>query len=509
MGFALFFEAGNKVGYPARPHINWSGNGGINKQKREKEKDEKKRLHGLSKATKHDKTIVMKFFSCLFALAVLAIASSAAEKKPNFLVIMVDDLGYGDLSCYGATDLKSPHIDALFSEGMRFDSFYANCPVCSPTRASFVTGLYPDNAGVPGVIRTPLPERPTSWGNLRNDVVTLPTHLKKAGYDSALIGKWHLGMEKPDRPTDVGFDFFHGFLGDMMDDYYEHLRHGKHYMRKNEEAIHPEGHATDLFTDWTVDYLKERKDKDTPFFLFLAYNAPHTPIQPPEDWLAKVKEREKGIDDKRAGLVALIEHLDYGVGKVVDSLKAEGIWEDTVVIFTSDNGGQSNVGARNLPLNGGKQQMWEGGIRVGTCVTWPGVIEPGSLQKNHISMTMDIYPTLAEIAGVPVDFDMDGRSFLPALKGEKMKNDRPLFWVRLEGNMAYGGLHYHAARIGDWKLLRNTPFEPYQMFNLANDPGEQKPIPRQKAPQKYNELFNSLMNHINLSGRYKWQRENP
>jgi arylsulfatase A-like enzyme len=153
--------------------------------------------------------------------------------------------------------------------------------------------------------------------------------------------------------------------------------------------------------------------------------------------------------------------------------------------------------------------MWEGGIRVGTCVTWPGVIEPGSLQKNHISMTMDIYPTLAEIAGVPVDFDMDGRSFLPALKGEKMKNDRPLFWVRLEGNMAYGGLHYHAARIGDWKLLRNTPFEPYQMFNLANDPGEQKPIPRQKAPQKYNELFNSLMNHINLSGRYKWQRENP
>ena len=197
----------------------------------------------------------MKLFSALFALTALITVQAFPAEKPNLLVIMVDDLGYGDLSVYGAPDLKSPHIDALMNDGMRFDAFYANCPVCSPTRASFLTGLYPDMAGVPGVIRTPLPERPTSWGNLRNDVTTLPGHLKTAGYDTALIGKWHLGLEAPDRPNDVGFDFFHGFLGDMMDDYYDHLRHGEHYMRRNEEAIHPEGHATDLFTDWTVDYL--------------------------------------------------------------------------------------------------------------------------------------------------------------------------------------------------------------------------------------------------------------
>lgn len=452
----------------------------------------------------------MKSFLAPFALALFLGSALFATDKPNLLVIMVDDLGYGDLSCYGAPDLESPNIDALFESGMRFDSFYANCPVCSPTRASFVTGLYPDNAGVPGVIRTPLPGRATSWGNLRNDVVTLPQHLGEAGYDTALIGKWHLGLEAPDRPTDVGFDFFHGFLGDMMDDYYDHLRHGKHYMRRNEDPVHPEGHATDIFTDWTIDYLAERKEKDAPFFLFLAYNAPHTPIQPPKDWLEKVKAREKGIDDKRAGLVALIEHLDHGVGRVVEALEKEGLRENTVVVFTSDNGGQVSVGARNAPLHGGKQDMWEGGIRVCTCVSWPGVVEAGSRQPDHVSLTMDLYPTLAEIAGHPVTHELDGRSFLPVLQGETFEEEpRPLFWVRLEGNAKYGGLPYHAARIGDWKLLRNTPFEPYQMFQMANDPAEENAIPREKAPKKYNELFDSLLRHINGAGRHAWQRENP
>lgn len=466
----------------------------------------------MSFLSKSEMNVRMKPFSSLIAplLALLAIPAMAAE-KPNILTIMVDDLGYGDLSIYGATDLKSPHIDELMNSGMRFDSFYANCPVCSPTRASFLTGLYPDMAGVPGVIRTPLPERPTSWGDLRNDVVTLPSHLKiAAGYDTALIGKWHLGLEKPDRPHDVGFDFFHGFLGDMMDDYYEHLRHGVHYMRKNDEAIHPEGHATDLFTDWTIDYLESRKEDEDPFFLFLAYNAPHTPIQPPEDWLAKVKAREEGIDDKRAALVALIEHLDHGVGKVIASLKKEGLWENTVVVFTSDNGGQSNVGGRNLPWRGGKQEMWDGGIRVGTSISWPGVIESGSVQKDHLSMTMDLYPTFAEIAGAPVRHELDGRSFLPVLKGEDFPVDeRTVFWVRLEGNQKYGGIPYHAARNGEWKLLRNTPFEPYQLFNLKADPGEMNPIPRNKAPKKYDLLFNDLMTHVNRAGQIPWQRENP
>jgi len=453
----------------------------------------------------------MKRFPFLLAIALITFLSSApAADRPNFLVIMVDDLGYGDLSCYGAPDLQTPHIDDLFAAGIRFDQFYANCPVCSPTRASFLTGLYPDKAGVPGVIRTPLPDRVPNWGNLRNDVVTLPAHLGESGYDTALIGKWHLGLEAPDRPTDVGFDFFHGFLGDMMDDYYDHLRHGVHYMRRNEEPVHPEGHATDIFTDWTIDYLAERKDADDPFFLFLAYNAPHTPIQPPEDWLAKVKERETGVEEGRAKLVALIEHLDHGVGRVVEALKSERLWENTVVIFTSDNGGQVNVGGRNAPLAGGKQNMYEGGIRVSTCVVWPGTIEAGQRNDDHISLTMDIYPTLAEIAGAPVGHDIDGRSFLPVLKGEAFEEEpRELFWVRLEGNRKYGGIAYHAVRKGDWKLFRNTGFEPYQLVNLAQDPREENPLPREKAPKKFDELFDALMTHINHAGKVPWQRENP
>lgn len=456
--------------------------------------------------------IPMRFLTtCFFALCLTALTTNAAERPPNILFIIADDLGYGDLSAYGAPDLKSPHIDGLFEAGMRFDNFYANCPVCSPSRAAILTGLYPDNAGVPGVIRTPLEDRVPNWGKLREDAVMLPTVLKEAGYHTAAVGKWHLGLEEPDRPNDRGFDFFHGFLGDMMDDYYDHLRHGKHYMRRNLEPVHPEGHATDIFSDWAVDYIKERtadENSDQPFFLYLAYNAPHTPIQPPQDWLEKVKARENGIDDKRAALVALIEHMDHGIGQVIGALKETGAWENTVTVFTSDNGGQVSVGARNAPLRGGKQEMWEGGIRVGTCVVWPEKIEGGQVNGDHLSLGMDFYPTLAELAGAKVEHEIDGRSFAPLLLGEPFEDKpRDVYWVRLEGNIRYGGIPYHAVQSGGWKLTRNSGFEPYEMFNLNVDPGEENPIPRQKAPKKYEELFNSLMRHINLAGKVPWQRE--
>ncbi len=440
-------------------------------------------------------------------ISALAPSSPAEEKSPNFLVIMVDDLGYGDLGCCGATDMQTPHIDALFAAGMRFNSFYANCTVCSPTRASFLTGLYPDRSGVPGVIRTPREGFTTSWGNLRNDVTTLPQHLQKAGYHTALIGKWHLGLEAPDRPTDVGFQHFHGFLGDMMDDYYTHLRHEQNYMRLGEQVITPKGHATDLFSDWAIDYHESRKDAADPFFTFLAYNAPHDPIQPPADWLEKVKAREPGITEKRAGLVALIEHLDAGIGRVINHLKTTGQWENTVTIFTSDNGGALRYEARNFPFNGGKQDMLEGGLAVSTCVAWPSTIKPGQVSEDHISLTMDIYPTLAEIADAPVSHELDGRSFLPILKGaEKIDGDdeRSLYWVRLEGGK-HGGVPYHAVRMGDWKLLRDDSISPYRLYNLKSDPYETKPIPRQKAPQKYRDLLSESMQHINRGGKIPWR----
>jgi arylsulfatase A-like enzyme len=424
-----------------------------------------------------------------------------ARSRPNILVILTDDLGYGDLSSYGATDLKSPNIDRLVAAGMRFDRFYANCPVCSPTRAALLTGRYPDLVGVPGVIRTHITD---NWGYLFPQAVLLPQLLKRAGYHTAIIGKWHLGLASPNTPNERGFDLFHGFLGDMMDDYYNHRRHGFNYMRLNDNEIDPEGHATDLFTQWAVDYLRDRSRQEQPFFLYLAYNAPHAPIQPPKEWLERVRQRQIGISEKRAGLVALIEHLDAGIGKVIDALEETGLRDKTLIIFTSDNGGQLSVGASNGPLRAGKGDTYEGGIRVPMCAVWPGRIKPGS-RSDRVALTMDLFPTICEAAGVRVEHEIDGRSILPTLTGgSQPQEDRVLFWVRREGGRQYGGQAWYAARQGDFKLLQNSPFEPLELYDLREDPKEQKPLDR-KHPM-YNKLFTALQNHITQSGAVPWQK---
>jgi len=448
---------------------------------------------------------IMKFFRCLTLLMwVIACGinlNAAGRSLPNMLVILVDDLGYGDLSSYGAKDLETPHIDSLVQSGLRWDRFYANCPVCSPTRAALLSGRYPDLVGVPGVIRTHAKD---NWGYLDPKATLLPQMLSKAGYHTAIVGKWHLGLESPNTPTERGFDFFHGFLGDMMDDYYHHRRHGQHYMRRNKEPIHPEGHATDLFTLWASEYITERKDHDQPFFLYLAYNAPHTPIQPPDAWFQRVKAREPGITDRRAKLVALIEHLDAGIGEVIDALKESGQLDDTLIIFTSDNGGQLNVGAQCGPHRGGKQDMFEGGIIVPACAVWPGVIEAGR-RTDQLNMTMDIFPTLCDIAGIQRNQTIEGESFLPLLKGDRTPHrTRDMIWVRREGNMRYQGRDYYAFRRGDWKLVQNSPFEPYSLYNLQQDPMETTDVSR-RNPSIHRMLTRALMNHIQAAGSIPWQ----
>lgn len=441
-------------------------------------------------------------------LASAALASpsrlSAQQKppagKPNIIVILVDDLGYGDLACYGATDMQTPYIDSLVVSGMRFDNFYANCPVCSPTRASLLTGRYPDLVGVPGVVRTHIAN---NWGYLDPRVVTLPQVLKRAGYHTAIVGKWHLGLASPNTPNERGFDHFHGFLGDMMDDYYTHRRHGFNYMRLNEREIDPEGHATDLFSQWASDYIRDRAKSPDPFFLYLAYNAPHTPIQPPKEWLQRVKNREKGTSDKRAKLAALIEHLDDGVGKVIAALKQSGLSDNTLIFFTSDNGGQLAVGANNGPLRGGKGGMFEGGIRVPACAVWPGKIKPSS-RSERVALTVDLFPTICEVAGLKTEHEIDGRSILPTLLGKTQPaRDEFLFWVRREGG-GFGGRAFYAARYGHWKLLQNNPFEPLQLYNLSDDPKEEHPLDRNHP--MYRKLFSALRHHIIEAGAVPWQQ---
>jgi len=433
------------------------------------------------------------------AVAPTRAAGEDARQPPNVVLIVVDDLGYGDLSCYGATDLQTPHIDGLAASGVRFTQFYANCPVCSPTRASVLTGRYPDLVGVPGVIRT---HRENSWGYLDPKAVLLPRVLARAGYHTAIVGKWHLGLGSPNTPNEHGFDYFHGFLGDMMDDYYSHLRHDINYMRLNDQTIEPEGHATDLFSQWAADYVEERAATAQPFFLYLAYNAPHTPIQPPEAWLERVRQRHPDMAPKRAQLVALIEHMDDGIGRVMAALEACGAADNTLVVFVSDNGGQSNVGAQNGPLRGGKQDLYEGGIRVPMCAAWPGHI-PGGGRSDRVALTMDLYPTICEACGAATDAEMDGSSMLPALRGEEQpEEDRYLFWVRREGGR-HGGRAYRAVRHGDHKLVQNSPFEPYELFDLGEDPLEEHPLPR--SHKAYRRLFSALREHVNRSGAVPWQ----
>lgn len=444
-----------------------------------------------------------RFFLISFLLFLLSISFSHAtnnKSKPNILVILVDDLGYGDLSCQGGTDIQTPHIDQLFEKGMKFKNFYSNSTVCSPTRASLITGCYPDKVGVPGVIRT---NQQNSWGYLAENVATLPNMLNYAGYETALIGKWHLGLESPNKPNQRGFNFFLGFLGDMMDDYWTHLREGNNYMRMDNKQINPKGHATDLFSNWAVDYINKSVDDESPFFLYLSYNAPHFPIQPPQDWLNKVKEREKGISEKRAKNVAFVEHLDNGIGRVIEALEKSGQAKNTLIVFTSDNGGHLASGASNGNLRGGKQDMYEGGIKVPTCFVWKEKIKPKSECEN-LGLTMDIYPTLCEIAKIPVNHSIDGISLYRSLTGEdQVTNSRAVYFMRREGGK-YGGLCYYAVRQGQYKIVQNSPFEPMQLFNMDTDPKEQ--IPLSSGSEKFKDMRYKLSQHIKEAGEIAWQK---
>jgi arylsulfatase A-like enzyme len=452
-------------------------------------------------------SVLKKLFVLLIVVVTTTTTLVSAQdyrtpRKPNIVMILADDLGYGDLSSYGAPDLQTPNIDALVRGGIRLDRFYANCPVCSPTRAALLTGRYPDLAGVPGVIRS---NARNSWGFLSQDAVLLPKLLSKAGYQTALIGKWHLGLQSPNTPNERGFDFFHGFLGDMMDDYYTHLRHGTNYMRRDTTVITPEGHATDVFSDWAVNYLESRATTPEPFFLYLAYNAPHTPIQPPAAWVDRFRVRHPDVPEKRARLAALIEHMDSGIGRVIAALKATRLDRNTLIVFTSDNGGQLDVGANCGPLRGGKQDMFEGGIRVPACAVWPGVIPP-TTRSEAVTLTMDLYPTLCAAAGVSVPGPVEGVSLLPLfLNPDTHLPERTLFWMRREGGGRYLGQDYLAVRRGNWKLMQNHPFEPFRLYDLSEDPQEEHDLSSTERGV-VTQLTALLQQHLQQSATVPWQQ---
>lgn len=427
---------------------------------------------------------------------------AAPPRRPNVIVILADDLGRGDTSAFGTPDIRTPNIDRIAREGMTFNNFFANSPVCSPTRAALLSGCFPDRVGVPGVIREEEPAN--SWGWLAPGAKLLPSLLKPAGYHTAIVGKWHLGLSAPNLPNERGFDHFEGFLGDMMDDYWTHRRHNLNLMRRNREEIDPQGHATDLFTEWACRYVAGRAGAAQPFFLYLTFNAPHDPIQPKPDWLERVKKRQPGITEKRARLVALIEHMDDGVGQVLATLDKTGQAENTLVIFTSDNGGVLANGANNGPWRSEKQHVYEGGLRVPFAARWPGRVKPGT-QSDRKALSMDIFATVLEAAGQPVPAGVDGVSFLPTLRGAAQPEEqRDLYFVRREGGPMYGGKTIEALRQGDWKILQDSPFAPQELYNLKDDPKEENNLAVKRRPLM-SKMAADLRRHVQRGGAVPWQ----
>lgn len=441
----------------------------------------------------------------LVLLAICCLLGSTTDaliaQRPNILLILTDDHGYGDVSAYRAADVHTPHIDRIAQQGMQFTNMRANATVCSPSRAALLTGKYADRVGVPGVIRT---QAQDSWGYFAPSARTLADELKQVGYHTAIVGKWHLGLESPNTPNERGFDHFHGFLGDMMDSYTNHRRHGQNYLRYNSEIIEPTGHATDLFSDWAVDYLRDRAaTPEQPFFLYLTYNAPHFPIEPPAEYLANVKERAPQLDEKRAKNVAFVEHLDAGIGRVLAALAETQLDRNTLVIFTADNGGSLAHAQNNEPWRGGKQSHYDGGLRVPFLLRWPERVQPGTT-SDYNGLVFDLFPTFIELAGATPADDLDALSLVPILHGKSLDSHRDLYFTRREGGQAYGGKTYEAIIHGPWKLLQNDPYSPLELYNLTDDPYERNNVAAMHG-KIVNQLSAALRVHIQRGGATPWQ----
>jgi arylsulfatase A-like enzyme len=405
-------------------------------------------------------------------LAVLTTASSlhAQTQRPNVVFIMTDDVGYGDIGSYGGPDIKTPHLDQLARDGTRFTDFYANAPVCTPTRAGFVTGRYQQRAG----LERPFGSPGTIGGDgLAADGRTLPQLLKNGGYATALIGKWHLGYEANQLPNAHGFDYFFGFRSGYVD-YYQHTGgDGNLDLWENDQPIEVDGYLTDIITERSVDYIRENADR--PFFLSVQYNAAHWPYQRPDapsvsrNTAAHLQPHSEDTST-REDYVAMLERADEGIGSIVQALADAGVTDNTLLVFTNDNGGEWL--SRNAPLFNRKGTVWEGGIRVPAIMKWPGVIPSGRV-TDQVGITMDVTATILAVTGAPMpdDLALDGMNLLPILTGESLEVERTLFW---RGT----GQRNRAVRSGDWKLvIQDLSWGTASfVYNVRTDVGERDDV---------------------------------
>ena len=408
-------------------------------------------------------------FTILFIISI-----NTQSQRPNIIYIMADDLGYGDLSCYGRKDYATPNLDKLASEGIKFTNAYAAGALCTPTRVAFMTGRYP--ARTPVGLMEPLRGGPKdSLIGLKPQYTSVATLVKGAGYETALIGKWHLGYMAENSPRANGFNHFFGFHSGAIDYVTHKGRSGKPDLYENEKLVKKDGYFTDLITERSVQYIRKRHT--SPFFLSIQFNAAHWPWQSPAD-----KPYPDTMDWINGGspeiFAGMMKSLDKAVGIILKAIDDAKLSSNTIIIFTSDNGGEKYS---NMEMyTGAKHQLWEGGIRVPAFIRWPGKIKPNTTTEQ-VAVTMDWTAMILALAGVRPDphFPLDGVDLLPVCMGEKEGYDRTLYWRLFQSK------NHKAIRDGKYKYLQTEEGE--FLFDLLKDPSE-----KNNLKEKNTEAFSNL-----------------
>lgn len=419
-------------------------------------------------------------------------AGQESRGKPNIVFLLADDLGFKDVGYHGGA-IETPSIDKLAAEGTRLDQFYVQ-PVCSPTRSSLMTGRYPMRYGLQvGVVR------PWAQHGLPLEERTLAQALKEAGYTTAVCGKWHLGhLDERYLPTARGFDHQYGHYNGALD-YFTHIRDKGLDWSRDDKPLREEGYTTDLIGDESVRLI-EQHNVSRPLFLYVPFNAPHSPFQAPQSYLDMYKHIK--APNKRA-FAAMVTCMDDAIGRIVAALDKRGLRRNTLIFFCSDNGGVGNVSDNGL-LRGQKAQLYEGGIRVPAIAVWPGVLKAGAVVREPLHL-VDMYPTLLKLASGSLEqpLPLDGNDAWPTIaEGKPSPHEEILLNVT-----PYNG----AIRCGDWKLIHNgrlganytdpKPSEDtFELFNLADDPYEKNDL-SQKNPQKLIELKRRLKSYADQAAR--------
>lgn len=370
----------------------------------------------------------------------------SASRKPNVIIIYTDDQGSLDLNAYGATDLHTPHIDALMRDGIQFKQFYAASPVCSPSRAALLTGRYPQHAGLPGNASST-----KGVAGMPTEQITLAEMFKSAGYTTAHIGKWHLGFTKETMPNGQGFDYSFGHMGGCIDNY-SHFFYwdgpNRHDLWRNGVEIWEDGkYFPDLIVSETKQYFIQQRDQ--PFFLYLAFNLPHYPMQGEEKW----RRYYAHLPEPRRQYAASVSTMDEKIGAIIQSLKKAGLYQNTIIIFQSDHGHSTEErafggGGFAGEYHGAKFSLLEGGIRVPASITWQAGL-PKKKISSHFATNIDWMPTLAELCGIPLKDSVDGKSLASILHDKKTDSSNRVFFWQTDAK----GRNQWCVRKGDWKLM--------------------------------------------------------